>query len=100
MKEIAHRLALLSGMGTASAVAVVTWFRGVGPLQQSFRAVVCGLAVYLAVRLALGVVGEMLLSRLLARRAEEERQQMEDLKKAAQAVEAAGEGPEEETPAA
>jgi len=100
MKELAHRFALLMGMGTASAVAVVTWLRGVGPLQQSFRAVVCGLAVYLAVRLSLGVVGDMLLSRLLARKAEEEMQQLEESRKAAKAVEAAEEGFDEETPAA
>ncbi|MBU1701704.1 MAG: hypothetical protein KJ831_16305 [Candidatus Eisenbacteria bacterium] len=91
MNEIAHRFALLLGMGTAMVIAVITWIRGVTPLQQSFRAVVCGLAVYLLVRLALRVGGEMVLSRLVAtREAEEQKLKLESKTQ----VE------EEETPAA
>ena len=103
MYEIAHRFALLLGMGTAMAVAVITWIRGVTPFQQSLRAVICGLAVYLLVRLAISVVGEMVLSRLVAEREAEEHRLKADLKAQAKAqaqAQAQNQQGEEETPAA
>ncbi|MBD3336066.1 MAG: hypothetical protein GF355_11180 [Candidatus Eisenbacteria bacterium] len=80
MKRLVQRWALTAGWAAAALTAVVTGWNGVSPLQQSLRAVLCGLAVYGLFRLGGSVVGRMVLHQIVAaqeRRGRQEAQSAE-----------------------
>lgn len=64
-----QNLALRTALAAATLVAVISWLRGVSPLVQSFRAVVCGLAVYGCLRAGASIIGRMVLRRYVTSRA-------------------------------